>query len=152
MSKKDSYKDNVNFTGEDTSIVPAAEMDFFKIINQQPDRVYRFVSKTVLDKSGGFDRRGWEVITSQNSKGERLASIFGTASSGTDVRQEDLVLCFMPKERMEQKRAMMRRRKDMLRNTMQELRNKVRRAGMPITGDVTIQRPGRSDQPGLDIL
>ncbi len=150
MTKKDSYKENVNFADADPSIVP--QMDLFKIINQAPDRVYRFVSKTLLDKFGGFDRRGWEVITSQNSKGEKLASQWGTESAGTDLRQEDLVVCFMPRARMEQKKAAIKRRKALLRNTMSALRAQAKGAGMPMTGEVIIQRPGRSDQPDIETL
>jgi hypothetical protein len=122
------------------SILP---QDGFMVGNQQPDRVYRFVSRTYLEKSGGFDRRGWEPITASNSKGECLISPWGNhASEGTDVKNGDLVLAFMPKERVEMKRAAMAYRKGLAESALNRLRSK-RNDGVD-SMDVTIQRPGKS--------
>ena len=120
-------------------------IDFFAISNMDPERSYRFVSKVYLDKCGGFDRRGWEPITSQNSKGEQLMSQWGTVSAGTDLRMDDLVLCFMPKERAEMKKAALQRQQDMMRSTLQRFKRSATAMGMEPDIDVTIQRQGRTE-------
>lgn len=119
--------------------------DPYLIANKSPDREYRFLSKTMLDKSGGLDRRGWEVLTEANSKGERLMSEWGTVSSGTDLRYGDLVVGFMPKERAEMKREMIKRTQNLAHATLHRLRQKANALGMEHNIDYQIQRQGKTE-------
>lgn len=120
--------------------------DPFLIGHRDPDREYRFISKTMLDKNGGFDRRGWEPITAQNHKGETLETEFGTISSGTDLRYGDTVLGFMSKERMAQKRSILRNTRNLARATLERLKNAARSIGALDYDRSSIQRPGRNEE------
>lgn len=122
--------------------------DPYMITNKDPNREYRFVSRAYLDKNGGFDQRGWEPITKANSKGEALVSAYGhTSTGGTEVRSGDLVLAFMPKERMEQKRASYRYRQDLMRSSLNRLRSH-RNNGVD-SMDIQMQRDGKVENLGF---
>ena len=131
-----------------SGIIP---QDGFMVGNMQPDRVYRFVSRSFLERSGGFDRRGWEPINEANSKGECLISPWGhQGQGGTDVKNGDLVLAFMPKDRMEAKRKALAYRKNLSDAALNKLRSRGNRE-MVASMEVTIQRPGKSvEQLGFD--
>ena len=116
--------------------------DGFAIANKDQSRVYRWVSRTLLDKAGGFDRRGWEVIDSKNSKGESIYSPWGKAASGTSINNEDLVLCYMPKERADQKRDLLRQANNLVRSSVRALRSMARSEGARITGNIETQKSG----------
>lgn len=122
--------------------------DPYMLANKDPDRAYRFVSRVYLDKNGGFDQRGWEPITSANSKGEALMSPYGhTSKGGTEVKSGDLVLCFMPKERMEQKLQAQRYRQDLAAAALYRLRQ---RRGIGVESmDIKMQREGKVENLGF---
>ena len=123
--------------------------DMFTITNAQPDRAYRFVSRKLLESCGGFDRRGWIPINSQNTKGEALISPFGTVSEGTDVVNGDTILAYMPREQMEVKKKMADRRKGLMEASLNRLRAG-KRNGLVQRMDVTIQRQGRTEDYGQE--
>ena len=122
--------------------------DEFAITNTDPDRHYRFISRAVLEKSGGFDRRGWEPITAANSKGEALVYMWGHSSqSGTDVKNGDLILAYMPKERMVRKQEVLAKRQNLMRSSLQRLSSQ-RGHGVE-SMDFVMQRQGKTEQFGF---
>lgn len=121
--------------------------DLFTIAGAKSDRAYRFVSRRLLEQSGGFDRRGWEPLNSTNHQGEQLVSPFGHVSSGTDVVNGDTVLAFMPKERMEAKKALAARRQSLMQASLNRLRE-AKRNGLVDSMDISVQRMGRTEQYG----
>lgn len=122
--------------------------DEFAIANADPERHYRFVSRRVLDKTGGFDRRGWIPINASNSKGECLVSAYGhTGQAGTEVIDGDLVLAFMPADVKARKEAMMKRRQDLMQQSLFRLRQQ-RGQGVE-SMEVVLQRQGRTENLGF---
>lgn len=115
--------------------------DQFKIGNRDPDRAYRFISRTMLDKNGGFDRRGWMPITAENSKGETLVTVTGSYAAGTDKPVGDLILAWMPKEIADQKRADLDAINSLQRN-VEGLRKEADEAGVPVKAEMEVQRQG----------
>lgn len=135
-SNADSMKKSANHR---SSLKPA---DIMEITNKDPDRAYRWVSRNILDRTGGFDHRGWEALNAQTSKGEKMASQWGVHSSGTELRNGDLIACFMPQERADMRRASLREANDAAMNHIRRLRAQARSVGAVIDGNVQIQREG----------
>jgi len=115
--------------------------DQFKIGNKDPDRAYRFISRTMLDKNGGFDRRGWMPINAENSKGETLETVTQKMVAGTDKPVGDLVLAWMPKEMVEARRAELDNINNMKNNVI-DLRAEGKEAGIPVNAKMEVQRQG----------
>lgn len=98
--------------------------DPFVILNPDPNRRYRFLSRRLLAKSAdpnkpgdmGFDPRGYTILTEGNSKGERLGTSRGGQGAGSTLVYEDLVVGFIPKEEYEERC----REKDLANKVIQE--------------------------------
>lgn len=146
-SKKTGFKPKKENSHRDTSHRNAlVNPNEFLILNQHPSRRYRFLSKKMLNESGGLDRRGWEPITAANSMGEELGTHWGTKmKSGTELRNGDLVVGFMPVERHEARQAMLQQRQNAFQEALNMIKNRARSLNMPHNINVSIQRPGRSD-------
>lgn len=119
--------------------------DPFKIANAHPDRAYRFVSAKILSQNGGFDPRGWEAITEQNSMGEKLLNSFGKVSSGTELRYGDVVLAFMPKDQADEKKEAIAHLNDATRQSINQLKEQARRGGFEPEIEVSIQKQGYTE-------
>jgi hypothetical protein len=115
--------------------------DQFKIGNKAPERAYRFISRTMLEKSGGFDRRGWMPITAENSKGETLMTPTSSYAAGTDKPVGDLILAWMPKEMVEAKRAELDNINSLKKNVT-NLRAEGDAAHIPVDAEMELQRQG----------
>lgn len=126
---------------------PAHAIDSFDIGNRQPDRAYRLVSKSMLDRYGGFDRRGWIVLDEKNAKGETLKSPWGEAviGSGISNRVEDLVVAFMPKEMYDRKQELIRKANMSAKDHIKGFKQQVKSAGGITDGGVETQRDGISE-------
>lgn len=98
--------------------------DPFVIHNQDPNRVYRFLSRRLLSRSSdpnkpgdmGFDPRGYTILTEGNSKGERLGTSRGGYGNGSTLVYEDLVVGFIDKEEYQERV----REKDLANKMIQE--------------------------------
>lgn len=135
LSKKQAYRKNILY------------VDPFVIVNADPGREYRFVSKRILDDAGGFDRRGWEALNSHNSKGEKLQAQSGKISSGTDLRYGDLVAAWMPKEDADRRRHDLKFMTNAMKDSVGQLRQVTAEAGAPADfSDTVIQRQGISER------
>lgn len=115
--------------------------DILQIGNKDPNRVYRWISRTMLDKFGGMDRRGWEVLTEKNSKGEGLMNQWGVTSEKSDMRVGDLVAAFVPLDVAEEKRAAIREANTRLEHVA-DLKRKAALAGASLIGGFQTQRQG----------
>lgn len=110
--------------------------------NKHPDRVYRWISKSLLDKNGGFDRRGWQVLTAKNAKGETLVSPYSEYQPTSDFRVDDVIAAFMPRELGERRKAELKHANEIVKQHMKGLRSKASRDGAKITGSIQTQRDG----------
>lgn len=119
--------------------------------NKDPNRVYRWLSKSLLDKAGGLDRRGWEVLNEKNSKGETMVTQWGIHSSGTDLRVGDLVGAFMPVERNEMKKAAIAEANNSLNQRFESLRQQTVQAGGKFNGGFSSQRDGVTENFGTPL-
>ena len=123
---------------------PLKAPDMFAIGNRDPGRAYRFISRTMLEKNGGFDRRGWIPITEANSKGETLESPTGSMKALTTLPVGDTVLAFQPIEIIQQRRADLAARND-TRDRMVALKSQAINAGVEMTGGMEVQSQGKTE-------
>ena len=114
--------------------------------NKNPDRTYRWISKNMLDRFGGFDRRGWNVLNEKNSKGETLDSPYGSYQPHSDFRVDDVVAAFMPKEMADQKKAELLDATQAVRANLRNFRGSTRQAGGRVTGTVEVQKNGITEE------
>ena len=123
---------------------PSKPVSALDIGNKDPNREYRFISKSMLTKFGGFDRRGFVVLDEKNSKGETLKSQWGEQIIGSGITNqvEDLVVAFIPKEVAEAKRESLRSHGNSVKARIQGFRSQAQSTGIKVEGDVSSQRDG----------
>ncbi len=106
----------------------------------------RLVSKKRLDNMGGVDPRGYVPITREefNQHGIKLTNYRGeffVGAKGNHIEIGDLILCKMPKEMAEQRKAYFQGKADKRAKLVKPtFKSQAERAGMETFGDVKSQR------------
>jgi len=84
--------------------------DKYDVLNQDEDRVYRWVSRQLVDKNMGYHPRGWTVLNKENEKGE--ISVFGSKKGKPAyIPMNGLVLAFKTREDHEEEMQVMEGKK-----------------------------------------